>query len=55
MTVGESDSSSDTAFLAIANTEAFLGQFTGKTVPVEGIDTAAGATVSSTAIINARD
>ena len=53
VTLGASDSDMDTSFLALANTEAFLGQFAGKTVPVEGIDAVSGATISSTAIINA--
>ena len=47
----ESDSASDTAFLAMANTEEFLGLFTGKTVPVEGVDVTGGATISKTAIL----
>ena len=53
VTVGESDSASDTAFLAMANTEEFLGKFIGKTVPVEGVDVTGGATISKTAILNA--
>ncbi|MBQ8080816.1 MAG: FMN-binding protein, partial [Clostridia bacterium] len=53
VTVGESDSANDVSFLAIANTEAFLSQFIGKVPPVEGVDVASGATVSSNAIINA--
>ena len=51
--VGESDSASDTAFLAMANTEEFLGKFIGKAVPVEGVDVTGGATISKTAILNA--
>ena len=47
------DSDMDKSFLANCQTEAFLGQFVGKTIPVEGIDTVAGATVSSNGIINA--
>ena len=47
------DSDMDASFLANCQTEAFLGQFVGKTIPVEGIDTVAGATVSSNGIINA--
>ena len=47
------DSAMDESFLAKCKTEKFLGQFVGKTIPVEGIDTVAGATVSSKAIINA--
>ena len=53
VTLGESDSATDAAFLAMANTEEFLGQFTGKAVPVEGVDVTGGATVSKTAILNA--
>ena len=53
VTVGETDSDMDKNFLAQANTEEFLGQFVGKTVPVDGIDMTAGATVSKTAIVNA--
>ena len=51
--LGASDSDMDTSFLALANTEAFLGQFAGKATPVEGIDAVSGATISSTAVINA--
>ena len=46
------DSAMDESFVAKCD-EAFLGQFVGKTIPVEGIDTVAGATVSSNAIIAA--
>jgi len=47
------DSAMDEAFLANCQTEAFLGQFVGKSIPVEGIDVVAGATVSSNGIIAA--
>ena len=47
------DSEYDEAFVAKCDTDAFLGQFVGKTIPVEGIDIVAGATASSNAIINA--
>ncbi len=53
VTLGASDSDMDTSFLANVNTEAFLGQFAGKATPIEGIDTVAGATISSKAVINA--
>ena len=53
VTVGEADSDMDKSFLALANTEAFLSQFVGKSAPVSGIDVASGATVSSKAIIEA--
>ena len=51
--VNGTDSDMDAAFLANCQNDAFLGQFVGKTIPVEGIDVVAGATVSSTGIINA--
>ena len=47
------DSTMDASFLANCQNDAFLGQFVGKTIPVEGIDTVAGATVSSNGIIDA--
>ncbi|MBQ7455879.1 MAG: RnfABCDGE type electron transport complex subunit G [Clostridia bacterium] len=50
--LGKSDSDMDEGFLAMANTEAFLGQFIGKSIPVEA-DTVSGATISSKAIIEA--
>ncbi|MBQ9197142.1 MAG: RnfABCDGE type electron transport complex subunit G [Clostridia bacterium] len=53
VTLGDSDSDMDKSFLALANTDAFLGQFIGKSLPVSGIDAASGATVSSSAIIEA--
>ena len=53
VTVGESDSENDKPFLAMANTEEFLGQFVGRSAPLEGIDTSSGATVSKTAIVSA--
>ena len=53
VTLGESDSESDKPFLAIANSDDFLGQFVGKTAPFDGIDTTGSATVSKTAILNA--
>ena len=52
VTLGESDSENDKAFLAMVNNEDFLGQFAGKTAPVE-VDLTAGATVSKTAIVKA--
>ncbi|MBR6787326.1 MAG: FMN-binding protein [Clostridia bacterium] len=51
--VNGTDSDMDAAFLANCQNDAFLGQFVGKTIPVEGIDVVAGATVSSNGIINA--
>ena len=51
--VNGTDSDMDASFLANCQTEAFLGQFVGKTIPVEGIDVVAGATVSSNGIIAA--
>ena len=53
VTLGDSDSDMDKTFLANVNTEDFLGKFVGKTVPVEGIDAVAGATISSNAVISA--
>ncbi|MBQ9300420.1 MAG: RnfABCDGE type electron transport complex subunit G [Clostridia bacterium] len=53
VTLGDSDSDMDKPFLALANTEEFLNQFIGKSLPVSGIDAASGATVSSQAIIDA--
>ena len=53
VTLGESDSEADKEYLAKANTGEFLGQFIGKTAPVEGIDAVAGATTSSTGIVTA--
>ena len=53
VTLGESDSSDDKYFLGTVNTDAFLGQFTGKALPVDGIDTVSGATISSKAVIEA--
>ena len=53
VTLGESDSENDKAFLAMVNNEAFLGQFAGKAAPVEGIDAVTGATTSSNAIVAA--
>ena len=52
VTLGDSDSEMDKTFLALANTEEFLGQFAGKSLPVS-VDAVAGATVSSQAIIDA--
>ena len=53
VTLGSSDSDMDASFLAMVNNDAFLGQFVGKTLPVEGIDAVTGATTSSKAIIEA--
>ena len=53
VTLGESDSENDKAFLAMVNNEDFLGQFAGKAAPVEGIDAVTGATTSSNAIVAA--
>ena len=53
VTLGESDSENDKAFLAMVNNEDFLGQFVGKAAPVEGIDAVTGATTSSNAIVAA--
>ena len=52
VTLGKSDSSMDESFLAKLD-DAFLAQFVGKTLPVTGIDTVSGATVSSNAVIAA--
>ena len=48
----KSDSDMDAEYLAKI-TEEWLGQFVGKTLPVAGIDTVAGATISSSAVIEA--
>ena len=53
VTLGESDNESDKPFLAMANTEEFLSQFTGMACPIEGVDTVGGATTSKTSIVNA--
>ncbi|MBO4377351.1 MAG: RnfABCDGE type electron transport complex subunit G [Clostridia bacterium] len=50
--IGKTDSSMDESFLAKLD-DAFLAQFAGKTLPVDGIDTVSGATVSSKAVIAA--
>ncbi|MBR5232327.1 MAG: FMN-binding protein, partial [Clostridia bacterium] len=47
------DSEYDEAFVGMCDKDAFLGQFVGKTIPVDGIDTVAGATASSKGIIEA--
>ena len=39
--------------LAMGNNETFLGQFAGKSAPVEGIDAVTGATTSSNGIVAA--
>ena len=48
----KSDSDMDAEYLAKI-TEEWLGQFVGKTLPVAGIDTVTGATISSSAVIEA--
>ena len=50
--LGKSDSDMDESFLAKLD-DAFLAQFVGKTLPVAGIDTVSGATISSKAVIAA--
>ncbi|MBQ9342821.1 MAG: FMN-binding protein, partial [Clostridia bacterium] len=52
VTLGKSDSSMDESFLAKLD-DAFLAQFVGKALPVAGIDTVSGATISSKAVIAA--
>ena len=53
VTLGESDSKDDSYFLSYINNDDFLGQFVGRTLPVDGIDIVAGATISSKAVIDA--
>ena len=53
VTLGESDSDADKPFLAMVNTEDFLNQFVGKTLPVTDIDTVTEATTSSKGVIEA--
>ena len=53
VTLGESDSRLDKPFLAMINNDTFLGQFAGKSAPVEEIDAVAGATHSSNSIVAA--
>ena len=45
--------SNDNYFLPKTQNEAFEGQFTGKTYPVDSVDIASGATVSSNAVLKA--
>ncbi|MBR6299296.1 MAG: RnfABCDGE type electron transport complex subunit G, partial [Clostridia bacterium] len=50
--LGKTESDMDESFLAKLD-DAFLAQFVGKTLPVAGIDTVSGATISSKAVIAA--
>jgi electron transport complex protein RnfG len=50
--LGKTESDMDERFLAKLD-DAFLAQFVGKTLPVAGIDTVSGATISSKAVIAA--